>query len=295
MENTSSTHPFMCKRCGATFDYKVVLVRHLKKQKPCPTTVANVERDVLLTDLQGRVLNTKTWDCQYCNKQFNHRQGKCKHEVVCKKAPRDNTDNDNNDSHVTLTQFKMLQEQCEILRQQVEALQHSKYEQTLPANTTNITNNMTNNVVINVNIREFDNENMDAIPTDFIQSCFMNMDIVDLIENLHCDPDFPENHNFRLVSIKHQLVEYFKNNRWISTSVPNGLDLLIGQACRIFKRHHRKHRDSILEDVGGEEEEQKLLDKLETVERLVQKHVRPIRKELYAKIHQNKSVIAATQ
>lgn len=280
---------YICKRCGHQSTTKSNLLQHLRRKVPCPPTMENISVDNYIKELLHREYNDKTYDCQWCQKCFNTWQSKSRHLKTCKK--RQESSVSNNTQVCSRDELEMLKKQNKLLMQQVACLQ-----QTVNGTTsiTNITNNVTNNQVVNINInniREFDCENMDAVPPDLIQNCFRTIAICDLIENLHCDPDYPENHNFRIVSFKKQLVEYFKNNQWRTITMPHGLNMMIEQACRIFKKFHRNNRDSILEDVGGEEEEQRLLDRLNILERLEEKEVKPIRKDLVALLHTNKKLL----
>lgn len=76
----------------------------------------------------------------------------------------------------------------------------------------------------------------------------------ELLENLHCDPDYPENHNVRIKSTKRELLEIYRNNKWDVVTFVNGLDELLMQGHRIFNDYYRKNKDKILEEYMDEED-----------------------------------------
>lgn len=150
------------------------------------------------------------------------------------------------------------------------------------------TNNTTNNgIIVNVNapLRNFGCENMDAIPVELIRNCFLNLEVRDLIENLHFDQEYPENQNVRLVSLKHEIMELFRNNEWQAMSLLNGLNELIGQACGIFRKFYHKNKGDVHDDVGGEDEALLLLQKLDEMDSMNEKLLKPIRTDIRALLY----------
>ena len=78
---------FECQRCGYETDHKCILLNHLNRKTICHPINEDIERRLQILELTKRNLNTITFDCDYCGKQFNHASTKCKHKKTCKHKP----------------------------------------------------------------------------------------------------------------------------------------------------------------------------------------------------------------
>lgn len=265
-----------CERCGHVAYQKSDLLRHLKRKKQCQPTLQDVDVAMLIDALTKKEYNEKTYDCEHCKRKFNNRSSKSRHMKTCKELLKLNT-------------IANVMEEVNELRKLVQQMQTMPIATHNTYNTTN--NNTTNNTQVNIHIgiKEFGQENMDALPDPFIRNCFMNLDVRDLLENLHCDPDYPENHNIRIVSLKRQLMELYKNDKWTTVTLPNGLNQMINNACRIFKTFYNANKQDVEEDVGDELED--VLDKLEEMSKLNETVVKPLRDELAAMLYGQKKII----
>jgi hypothetical protein len=121
---------------------------------------------------------------------------------------------------------------------------------------------------------------MEAVPKNLIESFFMDLQFRELLENLHCDPNFPENHNIRIKSLKREVVEVYMNNTWNAMSFVNGLNELLLQGQRIFKSYYRNDKERIIEEDMNESHLLELIQKLDDIENLNEREIKPIRKEL---------------
>ncbi len=100
---------FDCKRCGYDFDYKYLLLRHLKKEKECYPYKSSIDRNILIIELENnsitKLVNDKIkYKCQYCNKLFSSAQSKCNHLKYCKSKDlliTNTTTNSNNSTNTT--------------------------------------------------------------------------------------------------------------------------------------------------------------------------------------------------
>jgi hypothetical protein len=96
-ESSKSSEPFVnnnmpnfiCKRCNVQFISKSNLKSHLQRKKICEFIDNDFDRDLLIDELSERTLNDKTFDCEYCNKKFNHSSTKSQHKKICKQRPLD--------------------------------------------------------------------------------------------------------------------------------------------------------------------------------------------------------------
>lgn len=229
-----------CRRCGYTAFQKGDLLKHLKRKNACTVSKEDISTDILISELTKREFQGKTYKCGKCNKEFGSRQGKYQHQKNCKILPE--SQNVTPDMHnVTHDMIE------EIVKREIKKL---------------ITNNTNNGVINNQNItinyqsgnlRNFGQENYDAIPLDLIRSTFMNLEFRILFENLHCDPDYPENHNVRIKSIKRDLMEIYDDDKWKTFPSISAMKKVIDQLYRIFTNFKVNHKDKVFEDMNIEE------------------------------------------
>jgi hypothetical protein len=128
-----------------------------------------------------------------------------------------------------------------------DLLQHNKGT----INNTVIINNNSNNVntinttnnINNVTLNGFGNENVSYLSHDFLSYCLMNpkKGMATLIENIHYNKDYPENHNVRCKSLKNNVFEKYINAEWRICDASNTLDELIKKGYRILNAHYAEH------------------------------------------------------
>lgn len=121
---------------------------------------------------------------------------------------------------------------------------------------------------------------MEALPLDFIGNMFINLQFRTLLENLHCDPQYPENQNIRIKSSKREILEIYRNNKWNLTTLSNGLEELLLQGYRIFRDYYRKNKKKILEEDMDEDELVRTLNTLEKIQELDKNEIRSLQKDL---------------
>jgi hypothetical protein len=219
--------------------------------------------DALLSKPKGE------YRCEYCDKCFVSPQSKYQHKQRCQSSKQSDT----------FTEDRL-----------------SKLEAELDKLKSNQIGNTQNNIQINVNtntgqlkVRNFGCENMEALPIQLLETLFLDLKFRELLENLHCDPDYPENHNVRIKSTKRELMEIYRNNKWDVVTFVNGLDELLMQGHRIFKDYYRKNKDKILEDDMDEEDLKNIWQQLCDIERLSEENVKPLRKELQLMLESHRS------
>jgi hypothetical protein len=231
---------FVCKRCGYETKYKCNLVAHLKKQKLCPCTLENISRDDLLDILSGK--DEKTFACDFCGKQFRDRSYKYKHQRLCNGGE-------------TIADLKNLVEKLSF---QVEEQQKKINTLSVKSVTNNIgTMNVQNN--IHVNVRDFARgENTAYLEPQFLLECLRDMDLIKVLEELHFNPDHPENHNVRIRNIKQNLMEYIDNGQWIAKKKDEVLDHLIMNGYRVLHTYYKDNKDEVDDELDEEEKDESL-------------------------------------
>lgn len=247
---------YECQRCGYKTTQKGHLLRHLNNKKECPPRLVDVSISELISKL--RTTNDDSpYECQHCSKKFNNKSSMYRHASICK------------------LKTNKLQEELESLKKEMKELKNSMHA----ANNTT-TNNIQQNNIINVGIRDFGCENMAAIPKHLIESLFMNLRFRELLENLHCDPQYPENHNVRIKSTKRNIMEIYRNNKWDLVTFVNGLNELLLQGHTIFTEYYKKNKEKILEEDMTAEDLEDIVEQLQRIEKLSEEDVKPIRQDI---------------
>ena len=251
MEDINS---YKCSRCGYETKSKSNLFVHFRRKKPCNPILSDISYEEL-----HRFLSTPKHEnkCALCLKQFANRHSLSRHRKKCviKEVSQD-SDNE------VQKQIKEMKNLMEKQQDQINSLLHEKNINTI---------NIQQNIVVNEaskKIKEFGCENVNAIPSFFISNCFLDLKYRDLLENLHFDPDYPENNNIRIKSTKRSLVEIYVNNHWMVFPLSDGLMRLIDQGTRIFKEHARKNKSQILEHDMEEDEYYKHVKELHRYDEL---------------------------
>lgn len=248
---------YTCKRCEYSSPFKHALQRHLKNKKECTAKsqdhAQDLSRETLLKELSLREYSDVTYECPYCKRKFNHRSTKSRHLPVCKQRKSSLFSNQEPVKDCDENLVKRIEELEKHLASQV---------QTVPQ-----IQNINNGTIVvnnNVSLRNFGEENNEAIPLPLVRSTYMNLEFNTVFENLHCDPDYPENHNVRIKSYKRELIEIYKNNKWNSLCFSDGFREVIQQIYLIFKDYTRKHSDLLNEDMNEDEviENEEKLDRI---------------------------------
>lgn len=259
-----------CKRCGYASSRKGDLKKHLAKKIACPPLNCCTPREELLQELTYTF--HKDHECDICGKHFATYQSKSVHLKLCKQKY------DYHAFNQDINEIKAL----------IIGLANK------PTSITNITNTNTqtnNNQINNYNfiIRDFGNENMAALPPEFIGDCFISLNYRDLIDGLHFDPAYPENNNIGMGSLKRGTMRIYRNGEWSVVPINKGVRELLLQSNGIFKRYVRENKnDMIKENVVSEEELMELQDTIEDVDNNESKTIKPIHKEIETLLETNK-------
>ena len=133
-------------------------------------------------------------------------------------------------------------------------------------------------------LKDFGYENMIALSELQIRNAMIPINIVNLLESLHFSDNHPENRNFRLISLKNELMEIVKNQKWYSLNLQTGIEYLIKHACRIFFLFLNKNKGTLYNEIG-EEAMEKLLFELDEIYNLKRKGMRELRLSVKALLH----------
>lgn len=200
-----------CPRCGYATYVKANFVKHLTQRKTiCPCTKADVSLDTLVIEYTVDDF-AKIYKCDLCDKQFNSRSGLSYHK----------------------------KQYCNNERLQLENLEAtvSRLSEKLAehANILNNNNNNTNtntlgiNNFINIELRPFGQERTDHITQEMRDKCF-KWGIHGLRYMMDCiffNVEIPENHNIKLRSMKHNLLDVFHEPGWKAEDFKSTVDKMI--------------------------------------------------------------------
>lgn len=178
-----------------------------------------------------------------CGKSFTDRSNRHRHMKTCTKTKEEET--------VPVSVVNELKAEFEKLKQQV--MQSPGTGSTTVNNGTvnNINNGTVNN--INIQIRNFGNENMEALPMDVVRGCFMNLDFKEMFKNLYCDDNYPENHNVKIKSKKDKQLLMYKQDQWKILPFSTGFEELFHRLSKELMQFVRTCKEEAIEDCGEEE------------------------------------------
>jgi len=212
---------YICKRCGTEFKAKHHLKQHYKRQILCEAKVSTQEyKELMEIDFPSIV---KEFKCAYCDKTFSHQPNRSRHQSNCQQ----NKDNNN-----IVKINNMLIEELKDIRQEIAELKREKSSSPNIINTQNIYN------INNIQVNNFGAETYEHITDEFVKHCLMNkvQGAKNLIERIHFSDEVPENNNVRLKSLKNNIVEVKKNEKWVAKSCNEALETMITKGCNIMNK-----------------------------------------------------------
>lgn len=298
---------YSCKRCNYETTLKANLLIHLKTNKECPALYENIERDRLIEEIENSKRNKKGREknfCAVCNKEFNSKYTYDRHKEHCT-ITHDVYNFDISQLQVQVNELqegnRKLHEKYISIEQQLQESQSQiadlrkivnnmirvgSSSNTLDSNTGSIVNSgkinncsVINNVNYNITLRNFGDENMDALLDSEIGDCFLNLQFKDMVEQLHYNNEYPENNNVRIKSIKRKMMEIYEQNKWNLTSFKEGLPKLVIQIQKIFEDYAKRNKESIKDEMTKDELIANL-DALNRIKNLDKQLINPIIRDL---------------
>jgi hypothetical protein len=215
----------ICERCGYKTSNISNFRKHLQKKIMCRAKLS----DINIEELRVKYIpiqKDKTIKCK-CGKVYTTKNGLYLHQRS-NKCEQQSVNNDNKKINLC--------EEIELLKKEIECLK-SCQNKTIINNTSN-TSNITNTV--NISVHNFGNENTSFLTQEFLSYCLLNprKGMTSLIENIHYNKDYPENHNIRCKSLKQNVFEKYIDAEWRACDASNTLDELIRKGYRILNTHY---------------------------------------------------------
>jgi hypothetical protein len=190
-------------------------------------------KDVSITYLIECLSEEKTYEehrfvCEFCSSSFKSPQSKYYHKQHCKAK----------DEKIAT------QERIALLEKEVHRL-----NQVVNSKVSNV-NNTQNNINIQINVRDFAmSENTTYLDKSFLLECFKDMDLVKVLEEIHFNPEHPENHNVRIKNVKQNLMEYVNDGKWVVKKKDEVLEHLIMNGYRVLHTYYKKNKDDVEDEL----------------------------------------------
>lgn len=189
-----------CERCGFESRNKADVLRHLRKQKSCvaASSDSDIPRDVLIQRLAELPRPPAAAPvCPGCNARFATLFSVRRH-MDSRRCPGLLAQ--------AMQEQKDLQAQVLVLQERLEALERR------PAQNNTNCNNTYNIITIN----NFDKEDTSYLSPDLMLERLLRLEegVLKTLEDIHFNPEHPENQNVRVRSIKRGHAEVRKNGTW---------------------------------------------------------------------------------
>lgn len=248
---------YICPRCHYSSKVKNDLRRHFKRKNSCKILYENVSisecvKLVLGPDensnkdnnirskgkkpaslpinkiIMNNASDTSSTDsqiyiCKYCDKEFNYRQNKYRHERECTERLKD---------YMTKEEVEKKLAEKDILinelRNQIGTLLE-KVGDTYNTNTYNIM------------INPFGKENTNYITSDYVNNLINNGpvdSIPKLIKYLHFHPEHKENHNVKIPNKKQPYAQIYNGTHWEYQSKKDTIEAMSDKAYTILNKHY---------------------------------------------------------
>ena len=227
--NSTQTAPFDTQT--APFDTK------LEKLGCCKTAPKQHPNNTQLAPKQ-HLLAPKKNICNFCEKTFTRKTGLTKHLKCCKQKKIFEDEKD--------MKIEVLEKEKDKIAKEYDGLKDRIEDMLieLTRNGVNTTNNNTTNshntIHNTININNYGNENTDYLKSDYLNNLLQGAftAIPKLIENIHFNPKYPENHNIRITNKKEPYIRVWKNDKWELQDKKETLETLVDDKYYLLEDHY---------------------------------------------------------
>ena len=259
---------YECYRCGYTVTHKSKMKLHLARKKRCESDYNDIDLDVckdyIMRGIQydeylkisesKQPVNKKSTisqhsldnlvqsvnkkstisqhfshQCEYCEKQFSHKQSYYRHLKVCKKKKEDDETKNDEEAKKSMTELvNLLNDQLNDYKKQLEKRDKQIDELIKKAGITNH-NTITQNIQNNIKLLAYDSTDVSNLTDNDYLQCLKhnNMCVPHLIKMIHLDPEKPENHNIYISNLKNGYIMVYDGSKWDTKNRDELIDQLI--------------------------------------------------------------------
>jgi hypothetical protein len=221
-----------CKICNKYYSSSQSLCNHNRKFH----NIKSVSDNTLDNTLDD-TLNTKKYNCNYCNKQFKHFQNRWKHENICKTK-----------NNITIPNEIL------VLKNEIDNLKNEIKKKATTNNNFNNTNINNGNII---NINSFSNDNIEHISEEFIKKMFShflcedehNLPIPKLLENIKFNSHHLENNNVKITNMRSDVALKFDNEKWMTVDKEELLNEMFKIGANLFLKFYKDKKGILSEDM----------------------------------------------
>ena len=181
--------------------------------------------------------------CEFCKKTFFKKSNVNKHYMICKEKKKYD---ENNIIHNI--QIEELKDKVEDLLVKLSEQNNNKILNTTNNNITNNNNNncnnsynsnSNNNITQNITINNYGEENLKCLSEAYLSKLIKGAftAIPKLIEKIHFNPEYPENHNIKITNKKEPYIKVRKNNKWELQDKKETIDTIVDEKYYILDDH----------------------------------------------------------
>ena len=248
---------YSCQRCGYENNKKYNFKKHIYRKFTCPSKlkeidIIDIRREFEIQEMnrsnynvmncQKNVINAikinKQYTCNYCNKSFNKRQNRWRHEKdFCKEKQKQET----------------MEKKIKQMEYEISQLKKQKNKTDSIVNNKNNNNNSNNNINSHntIIVNNFGEENIEYITDKMFKRLILkgSQGIPSLIKQIHFNPKHPENHNVRINNKKSKYAEVIEDKKWRYKHKKSFLDDLVDFGyitLEEFKENNEDIMDSLL-------------------------------------------------
>ena len=271
---------YTCKRCGKYKTHiRTHMLRHLCRKKPCPPNISFISCDALKNEIvydlphknaqppkytaQKRTNDTqlphksenirklkktkKLFTCNLCFQSFTRKDSLTRHKrKFCngkEKYKETIAALSNELAEMKLEKEKMKSEKVELEKIKLEK---EKMKLEMEKLLDRIGDTHIQNQQINIHINNYGRENTDYISNDSVQK-LLNMPytaVPKILEDIHFNPEHPENHNIRITNRKLPFATIWKDNKWELRNKKQVLTDMVDRGFNILDDKYCYHTDS---------------------------------------------------
>jgi outer membrane protein OmpA-like peptidoglycan-associated protein len=203
---------FSCNICNKNYSSKSSLCNHNKKFHN-PNVVVCSSNEVVSDVVCGTLIIKKN-NCTYCNKIFNDRSNKYKHQKICKFKEQYNDK----------IKLELLKEENKKLELEIKLKKINKITNNTTNNITNNNNGTINNVFV-----KYNNISYDALSKQEILSILSKHDnaLEESIKKIHFNENKPEYNNVFITNLKDQYGHAFDGKQFCAINKAELLNEII--------------------------------------------------------------------
>jgi len=265
---------YTCPRCGFNTHHKTKYMSHLRRKYICKNKTSDdmLQNEYIKYEINEKIecqhnvnvlpkkniksqhfVNDKstkskdTYECKFCNKEFNSRQGKWRHLKNCKEKKQDEEEKNNLISLIELLN-QQIEEQREYMKEQKEQLNKQLEKRDKQIEDQNIQiielikksgiNIGTQNIQQNIKILAYNNSDLSHLTDKDYMKCLKhsNFCIPHLIKEIHFNPEKPENHNIYISNLKNNYVMIYNGSKWMLNDRDDSIQSLIDDKESIIEQ-----------------------------------------------------------